>query len=81
MSLIFHRFPHVTAAAAFAVSAAGMEHGPGWSIHSSQESSNLCDPFPFELVPPIVLVDRDEDEGDAQAERLVPLFGGEFAGT
>jgi hypothetical protein len=53
------------------------------TVYDSQEQSNVVDPFPFQLFPPIVLVERLElgDEQEAEIEDLVMRFGGTFACT
>jgi hypothetical protein len=53
------------------------------TVYDSQEQSNAVDPFPFELSPPIVLVERLEigDELEDEIEDMVHGYGGEFAGT
>lgn len=52
-------------------------------VCASQEESNKHDPFPFKLTPPIVMVERREN--DVAAEKLleekVDEFNGAFAGT
>lgn len=79
--LIFDRFETMEQARQFALKATA-ETGLGAVVCESQEESDGIDPFPFELVPPIVLVDR-HDSGSVEqlVMRLAPEFGGEFAGT
>jgi hypothetical protein len=78
--LIFHKFSSLEQAAAFARSVTQREKLPA-SFHATQDESNAVDPFPFELLPPIVLVGRG-DLGIEEALRVrVQDFGGEFAGT
>lgn len=79
--MIFDRFPSEVAALAFAISATCDLYGVQWSIHSNPESANAVDPFPYVLTPPIVLVDRCEDEDERKIESLVKHFGGVLAGT
>ena len=51
-------------------------------VFDSQEESDEVDPFPFQLFPPIVLVERDGSYSDEEAiETSVLQFGGKFAGT
>ena len=52
-------------------------------VYDSQEQSNVADLFPFQLSPPIVLVERLEigDELKAEIEDLVQSFGGAIADT
>lgn len=83
MSLIFDKFPSTQAAERFKTDVKE-RFGLGGDVYASQEESNQYDPFPFELIPPIVLIDRPLDE-DAELERgvasAVSAFGGQFAGT
>lgn len=85
--LIFDRFPTEQAARAFA-SAVEKEFKLKTWFFKDQESSNEVDLFAFELVPPIVLVERPatgkdnlDDEIEEKVEHAVQKFGGEFAGT
>jgi len=50
-------------------------------VYDSQEDSDLVDPFPFTLEPPIVLVERTFDDLEADVENEVGLFNGVFAGS
>lgn len=83
--LIFDGFPTREHARAFACQADAVYHR--WAVvFDSQEESDAVDPFPYELVPPIVLVEREEmpernlQEEDAIA-RMAVNFSGRFAGT
>ncbi len=90
MSLIFDQFPSTESAEAFVVSVKE-RFGLDGAVYASQDDSNKDDPFPWRLDPPIVLVDRIDDDGligidalvDAErdVEEAVIPFGGEFAGT
>ena len=56
--------------------------GSNSSICPDQDASDLIDPIPCKLIPPIVLVERDRsfaDEGEIASS--VARFGGRFAGT
>jgi hypothetical protein len=82
--LIFHEFPDAKQADDFALHVRDT-FGRTTIVCESQEMSNKYDTFPFELKPPIVLVQRDElDKGpqlEPQIEKLVEEFNGRFAGT
>lgn len=81
--LIFDRFPNQSRAQAFADYC--IDHfGRNADVFKSQQESNKVDPFPYQLTAPIVLVERDGDEGpelEPTIEQAVTLFGGTFAGT
>jgi len=78
--LVFHEFPSLQHAEAFARSVTEQEKLPA-SFHATQGESNAVDPFPFELVPPIVLVGRGKFAIEEAIKVRVEDFGGEFAGT
>jgi hypothetical protein len=83
--LIFDRFPSREQAESFAA-ATKSRFNRDATIHESQDESDAIDPFPGELEPPIVLVERNEATDDDQIEELqiqdsVEEFGGVFAGT
>lgn len=79
--LIFDKFPTRSHADQFASAVRG-SFGRSVVVCESQEESNRHDPFPFELKPPIVLVERNEAySGEEPIERLVVEFEGTFAGT
>lgn len=87
MSMIFDGFPTRADAEAFA-SHVKEEFGREATVHDSQEESDEEDEFPFELTPPIVLVDRRysskgrlRSNGEGRIERRVEKFNGRFAGT
>lgn len=81
MSMIFHRFPNVEEATMF-MSAVVTDHGLTCSIYATASAAQEADPFPGELVPPIVHVERhDGRETEAEVEALVSAYGGRFAGT
>ena len=83
MSLIFDKFPDDDEASMFAT-AVREKFGLEWQIYSSVKDAMAHDPFPYELFPPVVHIDRPDDE-DAATERevakLVTAYGGRFAGT
>lgn len=78
--LIFDAFPDRSAATAFA-KAVKEKMQLRANVYDSQEVSNRVDPFPFALVPPIVLVERTMGDRDEVVEEMVVEFGGSFAGT
>lgn len=78
--LIFDSFPSVLKAETFA-DHVRMKHGLSANVYDSQEQSDDVDPFPFELVAPIVLIERTEDKKEKEVALLVIAFDGKFAGT
>lgn len=84
--LIFDSFKNEDDARRFAADVTA-KHGLATTFCSSQEEADSHDPFPFQLTPPIVLVERpDLDAPDHEAkedavEKLVEDYGGNFAGT
>ena len=79
--LIFDGFPNKATAEAFAHHVE-VTFGRPAQVFDTQEDSNRVDPFLFELQPPIVLVERDDDLAREQAiECLVENFDGEYVGT
>ena len=77
--MIFDRFPSKEKAEQFAadVSAA---FGRQATVHDSQRDAETRDVFPWQLDPPIVMVDRDDGTDDPISE-MVESYGGTFAGT
>lgn len=79
--LIFDHFPDRLQAVGFA-SHVRATTGRDARVYNSQDESNAVDPYPFVLVPPIVLVSRVGKWSDEEyIELAVTRFGGEFAGT
>ena len=78
--LIFDRFPSRDKAEAFA-SAVTQRDGLSATVYDSQDESNAVDPFPFQLHPPIVLVERSLPSIEQALEKWVSVFGGQVAGT
>lgn len=79
--LIFDRFPNRRKAAEFASRTNG-------GVYFNQDASDIVDPFPSKLKPPIVLVPRAETaDGDIDPKKedeiiaKVRKFRGQFAGT
>jgi hypothetical protein len=59
-------------------------YGLDADVCKNQEESDEYDCFPFELIPPIVVVDRPEKNSlriERCIEKTAEKFGGEFAGT
>lgn len=78
--LVLDSFPSYEQANAFA-SMVRKKFGLRITVCDSQIESDMVDPFPFELTPPIVLVERTEGEVEDAIERSVGKFHGRFAGT
>jgi hypothetical protein len=79
--LIFDSFPTRTAAILFAAAAA-TEHELDVAVYLSNAAAQAADPFPHELHPPVVHVERDDDHRvELAVEHLVEAFGGVFRGT
>ena len=83
--IIFHQFPSTETAEAFVI-AVREQFALEGSVHATQDEANIIDPFPFQLIPPIVLIERaddidDENDLEREVEAAVAAFGGEFAGT
>ncbi len=75
MSLIFDSFPDLHQAEAFAAQHNG-------KVFGSQYDSNKVDIYPYALIPPIVLVNRQATTRDETAIiNMVVGYGGKFAGT
>jgi len=88
VSMIFDHFPSTERAQAFR-SAVEQRFGLDGQVFESAAEAQAVGFFPFELDPPVVLVDRvflaGSDELDFAVEQrvydLVIEFGGTFAGT
>lgn len=79
--MIFNKFPDNKRALNF-MRCVERSYGRKAQLFHSQEQSNKVDPSPFELIPPIVLVERRDDcSGEDEITALVNNYGGEFAGT
>lgn len=51
-------------------------------IYDDVDKANEADPFPFPLVPPIVHVERPEDETvEREVQKFVRSYDGIFVGT
>jgi hypothetical protein len=84
MGMIFDTFPNRASAESFARSLRKLKA----IVFDSAEELGHEHPFPFELVPPIVLVERRlNGTGDIDYKkelyyvRKAKRFGGQFAGT
>lgn len=80
MCMIFDRFKTRKQARDYA-KAIKRYHGLEAKVYLNQEESNKDDPFPFELTPPIVLIERSTMGREIQARRLAVMYDGQFAGT
>ena len=78
--LIFHKFPSRKHAEAFASSVTQREKLSA-SVYATQDESNAVDPFPYELLPPIVQVGRGDFGIEEALRARVQDFGGKSAGT
>lgn len=79
--LIFDSFASMECAKQFAQHVE-TDFGRKALVFDSQDESDKWDPFPFELFPPIVLVERDDQySGEKPIEASVVQFSGVCAGT
>lgn len=82
--LIFDRFPSTERATEF-VAAVKDRYALDGEVYASQDESDAADPFPFELTPPIALIERPPLTAprklEAEIENFVQGFDGVFAGT
>ncbi len=77
--LIFDSFKTREGADAFATHVRD-RFGRATRLCDTQEEADKYDPFPFPLTGPIVLVERDDDNGGPQLERDIEASVGEFCG-
>jgi hypothetical protein len=80
MSMLFDGFSDRKDAAAFAA-AVKSRFGLDTAIYDTRAASDEADPFPFELTPPVVHVERAEAAIEDAVENFVLRFNGVFAGT
>lgn len=79
--LIFDSFPTNTAAVLFAAAAA-TEHELDVAVFHTVSAAQAADPTPANLRPPIVHVDRHDDDGTERViVALAETFGGVYVGT
>lgn len=79
--LIFDSFPTQERATEFA-NHIGKQFNRKAVVCQTADEARKIDAFPFELTPPIVLVERLKDNSDETAiESSVKQFDGSFAGT
>ncbi len=83
--LIFDKFPSEKHADKFALFARDIFNRET-RVFLNQDEADKYDPFPFELVPPIVIVERERDverrgKDEKLLEVLVVKFNGVFEGT
>lgn len=81
MSLIFDRFPSPDAAAVFMAAVHELEPELDRQVFGTVAESDAHDPFPFELTPPIVHVERIDTADDYTIERYRELGGGDTLRT
>ena len=80
--LIFDTFKSEEQAKAFGLKVRENYPDRNTYLCQSQADSNKIDPFPFELIPPIVLVGRTRDyDKEKDIIELVKQFDGVYAGT
>ena len=72
--LIFHKLPSRKHAESFACSVT-QEEKLSASVYATQDESNAVDPFPYELLPPIVLVGRGDLTSRRHCRRSARLRG------
>jgi hypothetical protein len=81
VSLIFDDFPSRSVAEGF-VATVKRSIGLDGQVFDTVQEAFEHDPYPFGLQPPIVHIDRSDDQLlEARARRLVGEFGGQYAGT
>lgn len=81
MAMIFDRFPSRDAANRFAGETES-RYGLAATVWDTAAEAAAADLFPYELVAPVVLVARSDDEAEEAAiEASVTAYGGTFAGT
>lgn len=78
--LIFDQFTDSDQADQFAIRVRDT-YGLTTRVCNSREAFDKCEIFPFELQPPIVLVERCDDKLESEIESMVDEFHGKFAGT
>jgi len=84
VSMIFDRFQTRRDAESFAAHVTRKHHLRAcvYDSQADSETGELADVFPWQLDPPIVLVERSErPEVERCVERVVQDFNGVFAGT
>lgn len=80
--LIFDHFENERKAVEFAQAVRAKYPKLECHCHAAWWDAYDCDPFPFDLEPPIVHVERSEISGvEDNVMTLVSQFGGTFAGT
>ena len=79
--LIFHKFPNRAAAVDFAAEVESII-GRKASIFDDARQAAKVALFPYAITPPVVLVDRfDDNSGEDTVIELGEQFGGTFAGA
>jgi hypothetical protein len=81
VSMIFDRFPSRDRTEAFRAFAKD-EFGLDGQVFDTDDAAQEHDPFLYRLDPPVVHIDRSDDETvERRVVDLVTAFGGTFAGT
>jgi len=81
MSLIFDRFKTRQRALDFKAQVK-RSYGLGGQLFSTAQAAQQRDPFPGELVPMIIHIDRCNDLAiEQKIQEMAPRFGGSFVGT
>lgn len=79
--LIFHRFPSVDEADSFAETVRQLT-GRKVEVYTHADAAGAVALFPYELVAPVVLVQRHENlSGERRLTELATRYCGTFAGT
>lgn len=74
--LVFDGFPSLQHAREFADHVVEIEPALKSYVFESADEANAQDPFPYQLTPPIVHVERANDGDDSTIERARELGGG-----
>jgi hypothetical protein len=83
MSMIFNGFPNLEQAQAFAKEVE-RRYGLNGQVFMDADAAHEHDVFPWVQEPPVVHIDRAENDAEAtevKVQRLAVEFGGKFLGT
>lgn len=82
--LIFDGFPIKSKAEQFAIHVA-TSYNREAIVCMTESEARKHDVFPFPVIPPIVMVERNEHSFEDEEQKIIQdaklVFGGEFAGT
>lgn len=81
MSLLFDKWPDRGRIAEFIDAVHELDPDLDCHIYETVQASDAADPFPYRLYPPIVHVDRTDENTEAIIESLGEAHGARFAGT